>query len=450
MSMKILFSAVGTTDPISNMHDGSFLHICRKEKPEQVLLYLSAEMLENHKKDNRYVDSIYRLGKLLNHHFDVHLIERPNLVDVQRFDFFVDEFSGIIKELQQNYPDSTLLLNVSSGTPAMKSSLQLIAGLLDKDVIPYQVSTPSRRSNPNRNDYADYDKDLMWECNEDNDESKTFDERISISETSIQYSRIKIDMIHKLLDDYEYAAALRVAETIKRYLPPKCLVYLEVALLRTQLATDVIKLKLKPTEILNLFGPNGLKNHLNEYVLSLQGKLRRDDIDGMLRALSPAITEIYRITLKDKCAIDLKHFTRKNKPFQWDTQILDNSSTGKKIQEILLKESQLRTLTYITNDQLLQLIKSTLDPNSETDKAMFELLNRLRGIEETVRNIAAHQITKITDNWIKENCNLTSAEILSTIKKTLEVMNIVKNQDWAAYEQMNAYIKTQLHIQIKQ
>ena len=57
MNQTILFSPVGGTDPISatNCRDGSLLHICRVRKPNKVILYMSQEVLENQKKDNRYL-----------------------------------------------------------------------------------------------------------------------------------------------------------------------------------------------------------------------------------------------------------------------------------------------------------------------------------------------------------------------------------------------------------
>ena len=52
---RILFSPLGKTDPISNMRDGSMLHICRIYKPNIVYLYMSSEILQDHNKDDRYV-----------------------------------------------------------------------------------------------------------------------------------------------------------------------------------------------------------------------------------------------------------------------------------------------------------------------------------------------------------------------------------------------------------
>lgn len=52
---KVLFSPVGSTDPISNQRDGALLHIARVYKPDIIYLYLSKEMCELSDKDNRYI-----------------------------------------------------------------------------------------------------------------------------------------------------------------------------------------------------------------------------------------------------------------------------------------------------------------------------------------------------------------------------------------------------------
>ena len=45
MGKRILFSPVGGTDPIKYCSDGSMLHICRHYQPDEVVLYLSKEMI---------------------------------------------------------------------------------------------------------------------------------------------------------------------------------------------------------------------------------------------------------------------------------------------------------------------------------------------------------------------------------------------------------------------
>ena len=80
MGKRILFSPVGGTDPIKYCSDGSMLHICRHYQPDEVVLYLSKEMTEKHREDNRYVKCIELLGELLHHNFLVRVIENPEFV----------------------------------------------------------------------------------------------------------------------------------------------------------------------------------------------------------------------------------------------------------------------------------------------------------------------------------------------------------------------------------
>lgn len=63
----VLFSPVGGTDPLSNdnYQDGAILHIVRNYRPNKIVLFVSREILEKHKKDNRYIQSLYLLYKEL-------------------------------------------------------------------------------------------------------------------------------------------------------------------------------------------------------------------------------------------------------------------------------------------------------------------------------------------------------------------------------------------------
>ena len=99
----ILFSPIGATDPISNYRDGSMLHICRKYKPEKVYLYISQEMLRFHNHDDRYRKCLEWLQEKESFICEVHVIERPNLVDVQIFDTFYDDFEREVLKIHQAF-----------------------------------------------------------------------------------------------------------------------------------------------------------------------------------------------------------------------------------------------------------------------------------------------------------------------------------------------------------
>jgi hypothetical protein len=170
MSKYVLFSPIGSTDPITGQHDGPFLHICRIYKPQKVYFYFSKEMFEYHQLDNRYLFCLEQLGKFLGHRFETELIIRENLVDVHLFDFFYSEFEECLKRIRRE-TDAKILLNVSSGTPAMKGALQTLAVLSEHRYLPIQVSTPEKKSNPGAEDRTRYEKETQWECNLDNSEN---------------------------------------------------------------------------------------------------------------------------------------------------------------------------------------------------------------------------------------------------------------------------------------
>ena len=175
---KILFSPLGMTDPITHLYDGSMLHICRVYKPDVVILYMSAEVLEFHKKDNRYVYCIDKLSQHMNHSMQVHIVERPELKDVQVYDVFYDDFQNIIWELLKNTSnEDEILLNIASGTPAMKSALLVMSVLADNRLRSIQVSTPMRKSNQRLEDKVEFDVETNWELNGDNEDG--FENRCS-------------------------------------------------------------------------------------------------------------------------------------------------------------------------------------------------------------------------------------------------------------------------------
>ena len=53
MAECVLFTCVGTSDPVREMRDGSMLHIMRHYRPEKVYIFLSKEMEDFEKADRR-------------------------------------------------------------------------------------------------------------------------------------------------------------------------------------------------------------------------------------------------------------------------------------------------------------------------------------------------------------------------------------------------------------
>ena len=82
--------------------------------------------------------------------------------------FFYPEFSEIINQIMWEQMDEmdTLILNIASGTPAMKSALVAMQSISEYPCRLVQVTTSNHVMN--KHDIRGYPPILMWEYNEDN------------------------------------------------------------------------------------------------------------------------------------------------------------------------------------------------------------------------------------------------------------------------------------------
>jgi hypothetical protein len=107
---KILFSALGMTDPIKNDYDGPLLHIMRNYKPQKVYLFMTKRVCELADQDDRYRLQAARLCE--KEGFDCELIElRYEEIDnPQRFDIFYPIFEKNLIDIYNSNPGCQILL----------------------------------------------------------------------------------------------------------------------------------------------------------------------------------------------------------------------------------------------------------------------------------------------------------------------------------------------------
>ncbi len=455
MEKYILFSPIGTTDPISNDFDGALLHICRYYKPEVVYFYLSEEMLEYHKSDDRYRKSLELLRQILNlPSFVIHSIEKPGLIDVYKFDEFYNEFEELLKSMEIKFPEYKILLNVSSGTPAMKGALQTMAALSQGKYIPIQVKSPFEKSNPKKENPGDYDCDLAWACNKDNDDS-TKSNRIEISSHLNLMVRIKSEIIKKHLAVYDYHAAFSIADEISSQIDEKALQLILVAKHRINFNKSAID-KLKTEENKFIFPiQHGTGRTILEYLLWLQAKQKRGDFADFMRGITPVVLDLFIEILKAHGNIDIEAMCSSNKINDLKNQ--DSLNTVKKLERLFLqKTSKGRELLDILDKQYLkkggfkdgELKSDNLVPiiaAKVSDKKLVRVIQDIRSVEVKARNLAAHEIESITDEWIRQKCCYSSLEILNKLKYIAQKTNLnIKLDYWNSYDQMNKLIEEKL------
>ena len=201
--MKVLISAVGNTDPIRNFHDGGLVHIARKYRPDKIIIVFSEELIR--KKDDvekviRSIDSKY-VPEIVYH--------EPIILnnEVHIFDTMFEQFDAIIREYYTK--DDEFILNLSSGTPQIKSALFVLNRLSEINVKAVQVPSPENKSNAGVGHDDSEDIDVLIDTNMDN--KQDYVDR-TIEDTS---DKFKQGLMKKTLRDfikkYDYKASLEIA-----------------------------------------------------------------------------------------------------------------------------------------------------------------------------------------------------------------------------------------------
>ncbi|MBQ3544465.1 MAG: CRISPR-associated protein Csm6 [Lachnospiraceae bacterium] len=448
MSKKILFSSIGGNDPVSSTteSDGSMLHICRVYKPDIVYLYLSKEMVDRHRQDDRYRYCINKLGEILNHTFEIRLIERENLIEVQDYDYYYEDFRNIVREIEKEMESEDILLaNIASGTPAMKSALLFLATISNYKFLPIQVSTPSKSIMEHKGKDLDYDVEYYWEINKDNEVG--WENRCKEIVCPNLVTLLKKDIIKKHINSYDYAAALSVAEEIKENISNESYQLLVAAVKRLQLDLP------KAMAITNKIGvdiiPVKESNHVEifEYALAMKIKIEHRQYGDFIRAISPIITDLFELILKEQCKINVHDYCNFKKGiWSWSIDKLNKDDKGKEILKILNNEFSnkggLRDKTIIYASNLKPLLEHYLK-----DERLINNVVVLRNIEEKVRNIAAHEIVSITDEKLSKLLDMPIQinKIFSLIKSMVVAAKIrVTEKEWQSYDEMNRIIEKML------
>ena len=431
---KILFSPIGGTDPISNFRDGSMLHICRIYKPDIVFLYLSKEMYDYHTKDNRYLYCLDNLSEMIDHKFEIKLIERPELTSVQDFDYFYKEFETLLREIHEKY-EGEILLNISSGTPAMKNALNIMADFMEIKLHPIQVVTPEGRINSHEEDKDNYDVESYWALNQDNDPD-TFYDRTTLIKNRNQMAVFTISNIRRLIDACDYPAALDLAKSIHELIPQEAIRLLEIASARINLDYSGYA-KAGGTKYQFMPVQNGDARSIVEYILILQIKAEKEEYADLLRAITPVFYELCKMVVQRRCGVDMREVTYVNKKtgaMRWKDDLI---KLDKKLYDFFIENYGEYRGGFVASDQLTKMICS-FDNNAACKKAFDEF----RAIEETVRNIAAHNLVSITDDWIKSKCGCSAKQIVKKLKSLAVISGIkITNESWESYTAMNTVIK---------
>ena len=444
MGRKLLFSPLGGTDPISNtnMYDGAMLHIVRHYRIDKVYLYMSREIIQYQEADERYTYCLKKLGELQNREIQYELIRRPELIEVQDFEIFYREFKEEIDKIRKEMgEDDELILNLSSGTPAMKSWLLVIRTMNELSCKAVQVVTPDRAMNEHRN--KDYQVKDLWELDPDNKEGA---ENRCREVPCPSLSRVRQEVnIRKLIREYDYHAARELAAELQDH-EKSYMKLIQVAEKRELLNIDAVEKELETNHLKDLYRlpiTEGEKRDIFEYALVMQIRLRRGEYADFIRAISPILCRLFKRIIEKKLGICLKKYVKDpEKKAVWDHGKLSKDTVGKEILKILgweNKPGDRFRCGNVCSGNLQRIIQAKSD-----DVELKKLVGGLRKVEKNVRNLAAHQIVSVNEETIwKWTGGHNAGQIMNNIEKAFgyaEIIDIANKEVWNSYDQMNEVI----------
>ena len=408
---RVLVSFVGMVDPFTVTEikdqkkekvidtikrDGSLTHIMRHYKKEnklidKVYIYYSQEMFE-------YKDSI---DLAVKHFFpNIDIINLPkdekNLrIDVNKYGTFYPIISEIFEEIKKEYlyeKYCEIIINISSGTPAMQTDLSLIAIThnLPKNfkVKMLQVNTPFKKSNNQRKKYgADELQILLREVDEQENQNEDRTEEEKINDTR---KLILIEGIENSLKKDDYAGIYDVIKTNKDMFENHDLLYYSQNLYYRNIGDEKSAKEGIPDEILKklyIIKDKDISSII-ERINMLNTKNSRDEINDWLLLAQTVIEDIYERMLLKICKFDIR-------------EILENEKISlDKFNKINTNNKYANILNIISTSNgrfvdafLLKKILMSYEPEiGKEGMKVIIVLDKIR----TFRNVSAHSNEFIT------------------------------------------------------
>ena len=409
--MTTLISCIGDTDPIRNRHDGALLHLARVFRPEKILLIYSERTLLKENNILLALNSIEGYSPVIKK--DERLISNS---EVFIFDKMYEILNNVV--LKYSRDDEDLILNLSSGTPQMKSALFTINRLNDINVRAYQVITPSHSSNEGIRHDNNLDINYLISTNLDN--RKDFEKRI-LEDKAEKFQKTLIKRTMKdLLNNFDYESLYDLS--MRHRILSRSKMKKIISLLQD--LTEAVKYQ-KLLKVVNQTDYcEKEKKLINSYLIILLQANRELVSEVLIRSknIGEYACELYL----EKNYPDLI-FWKENRPYL-------NTENYPDIEDRLLNDNDIhyRKEQYLNIHLYIKILKE-LNENEE----LIENLNKLSGYNQQ-RNKVAHGLSEISASQVnvRKIVNLCYQIVSECVDLT---------EDWSKfYDQFNNKISIML------
>lgn len=409
---RILFSPVGNSDPISNCYDGPCLHILRQYRPQRVVLFFTQEIAEREQANHYYTIPI----RALLPDIAIEMIF-TGITEPQKFDAFLPRMPQELYKLHAQHPEAEILLNISSGTPAMKTILAILS-TQETWCRGIQVNNPAPRED-RRNDSTTPIEDLMTTNLDNEDGAKNRCEEPALRVLHFYEDKNRIE---SLIDRYEYHAAFLLSRSNPE-IPSTVKTLLEHADLRLRLQTDRAEKVLSKYDGIRLFPFAGRERELVEYFLTIQIDAQKQQLSNVLIKMTPFLYDTLREFVRTGTTIDIDAIsTREGK-----RRILKCSLINEHYPKLLAYLDQMygrfhdnADLSPLTLKEICAFAESSGETHTpERLAAMNRVLSEFGLGVFRSRNEVAHNITNIDDASFRK---MTGMDVQKLVRCFFDVL----------------------------
>lgn len=452
--MRVLFTPVGDTDPVRGYHDGGMLHILRHYAPvDRVFVFLTKEMEDKETESGCYTKGIQKVAPQCKIEFIRSGITEPHIYE--RLTVLQDVF----QEKYEQYPNEEWLLNLSSGTPQMKSVMSLI-GLDHPQVKAIQVFSPAKGSNNKSHPEKTPEMlEMLYHFNDDDDPSSS--NRCNEPELSLlKKHSVKMQII-SLVNNYEYEGALQLLKQNRSLFSDISEKLLRHAVCRRNLMWKDANKIIPSYNGKPLISKAG---DFEEFFRVMELRQRKKQLYEFIVKTTPICTKLatdYAISLEQRTLFDLNACSEIRRDEDGDVRyVLKREKIGRYNNTLLehLNHQYKRSGGFKDSDLSISnmayicewIINSGISSNGR-DIEIKKIFVRLSIVSENIRNKVAHKIVmNLTENIIREwskgkersgiaDAGLDSRDILNYLHRASDLIRGQKFQ-WDYGELNNSII----------
>lgn len=413
---SILYSCFGTTDPVRGMRDGGLLHILRFYRPEAVYLFLSKEIAELDRADQRIAKTFAYLRENWGGYQPNVIRVETGIEDPSDMDALLEPMDALLQQAMLEHPKTEVLINLSSGTPQMQIILTQMALDPRYPTKGIQIKSPERASGrAERTNGKQYPVDEALGLNEDeapDAPNRCCEPRL----TAVRREAVR-NQLRSLLSQRNYAAIAQMGADLPAPIPK---------LARHLDYRSRFLLKEAEAEAAGLGGlglPLGRGGYpypiyeLIEYFAMLKNLVHLKRYTDFMLRLNPFVVRLQTVLLEEAL-----------KPLGLTEQELLPVVNGrKKLRPGLLRNRLPALLTFMEakfgctleeRDISIRAMNVMLD-YLQADRTVLELLERCERGNRELRNSAAHDLFAVTNEDIRNICGADAEDLIRGLEKVL-------------------------------